>query len=103
MILQPVFSIFPCPPLPSGTCRTPGLSIPDVVFPPRSFVRQTTTTMASYYQEAGLRMDTYTVMSAQAGYCVLQKTIIFSVNCWHSPKEETSRTAVGCVHLYKVL
>ena len=30
MILQPVFflSIFPCSPPPSGTCRTPGLSIP---------------------------------------------------------------------------
>ena len=28
VILQPVFSIFPCSPLPSGTCRTPGLSIP---------------------------------------------------------------------------
>ena len=28
MILQPVFSIFPCSPLPSGTCRTPVLSIP---------------------------------------------------------------------------
>ena len=28
MILPPVFSIFPCSPLPSGTCRTPGLSIP---------------------------------------------------------------------------
>ena len=28
MILQPVFSILPCSPLPSGTCRTPGLSIP---------------------------------------------------------------------------
>ena len=28
MIFQPVFSIFPCSPLPSGTCRTPGLSIP---------------------------------------------------------------------------
>ena len=28
MILQPVFSIFPCSPLLSGTCRTPGLSIP---------------------------------------------------------------------------
>ena len=28
IILQPVFSIFPCSPLPSGTCRTPGLSIP---------------------------------------------------------------------------
>ena len=27
MILQPVFSIFPWSPLPSGTCRTPGLSI----------------------------------------------------------------------------
>ena len=27
MILQPVFSIFPCSPLPSGTWRTPGLSI----------------------------------------------------------------------------
>ena len=25
-ILQPVSSIFPCSPLPSGTCRTPGLS-----------------------------------------------------------------------------
>ena len=28
MILQPLFSIFPCSPLPTGTCRTPGLSIP---------------------------------------------------------------------------
>ena len=28
MILQTVLSIFPCSPLPSGTCRTPGLSIP---------------------------------------------------------------------------
>ena len=28
MILQPVFSIFPCFPLPSGTWRTPSLSIP---------------------------------------------------------------------------
>ena len=27
MILQPVFSIFPCSPLPSGTCRTPGLNL----------------------------------------------------------------------------
>ena len=27
MILQPVFSIFPCSPLPSGTFRTPGVSI----------------------------------------------------------------------------
>ena len=26
IILQPVFSIFSCSPLPSGTCRTPGLS-----------------------------------------------------------------------------
>ena len=28
MVLQPVSSIFPCSPLPSGTWRTPGLSIP---------------------------------------------------------------------------
>ena len=28
MILQPVSSIFPCSPLPSGTCQTPGQSIP---------------------------------------------------------------------------
>ena len=28
MILQPVSSIFPCSPLPSGTWRNPGLSIP---------------------------------------------------------------------------
>ena len=28
MISQPVSSIFPSSPLPSGTCRTPGLSIP---------------------------------------------------------------------------
>ena len=28
MILQLVFSIFPCSSLPSGTCRTPGLSTP---------------------------------------------------------------------------
>ena len=28
MISQPISSIFPCSPLPSGTCRTPGLSIP---------------------------------------------------------------------------
>ena len=28
MISQPVFSVFPCSPLPSGTCRTPGLSSP---------------------------------------------------------------------------
>ena len=34
MASQPVFSIFPCSPLPSGTWQTPGLSIPDVVFLP---------------------------------------------------------------------
>ena len=34
MILQPVFSIFPCSPLPSGTCRTPGLSSPWCCLPP---------------------------------------------------------------------
>ena len=28
MILQPVSSLFPCSPLPSGTWQTPGLSIP---------------------------------------------------------------------------
>ena len=28
IISQPVCSIFPCSPLPSGTCRTPGLAIP---------------------------------------------------------------------------
>ena len=38
MILQPVFSIFPCSPLPSGTCRTPGLSIPSCCLPTSSFV-----------------------------------------------------------------
>ena len=34
MILQPVFSIFSCSSLPSGTCRTPACPFPDVVFPP---------------------------------------------------------------------
>ena len=33
MILQPVSFILPCSSLPFGTCRTPGLSIPYVVFP----------------------------------------------------------------------
>ena len=37
MILQPVSSIFPCFPLPSGTCRTPGLSIPWCCLPTSSF------------------------------------------------------------------
>ena len=39
LILQPVFSIFPCSPQPSGTCRTPGLSIPWCCLPTSSFVR----------------------------------------------------------------
>ena len=39
MILQPVFSIFHCSPLPSGTCRTPGLPIPWCCLPTSSFVR----------------------------------------------------------------
>ena len=39
MILQPVFSIFPCSPLPSGTCRIPGLSIPWCCLSTSSFVR----------------------------------------------------------------
>ena len=39
MILQPVFSIFPSSPLPSGTYRTPGLSIPWCCLPNSSFVR----------------------------------------------------------------
>ena len=39
MILQAVFSVFPCSPLPSGTCRTPGLSIPWCCLPTSSFVR----------------------------------------------------------------
>ena len=38
-ILQPVFSIFPCSPLPSGTCRTPGLSIPWYCLSTSFFVR----------------------------------------------------------------
>ena len=38
MILQPVFSIFPCSPLPSGTCRTPGLSFPWCCLPTSSSV-----------------------------------------------------------------
>ena len=38
MILQPVFSIFPCSSLPSGTCRTPGLSIPWYCLPTSSSV-----------------------------------------------------------------
>ena len=37
--LKPVFSIFPCSPMPSGTCRTPGLSIPWCCLPTSSFVR----------------------------------------------------------------
>ena len=36
--LEPVFSIFPCSPLPSGTCRTPGLSITLCCLPTFSFV-----------------------------------------------------------------
>ena len=32
--LEPVFSIFPCSPLPSGTWQTPGLSIPWCCQPP---------------------------------------------------------------------
>ena len=39
MILQPLFSIFPCSPLPSGTWRTPGLSIPWCCLPNSTFVR----------------------------------------------------------------
>ena len=38
MILQPVFTIFPCSPLPSGTCRTPSLSIPCCCLPISSSV-----------------------------------------------------------------
>ena len=38
MILQPVLSVFPCSPLPSGTCQTPGLSIPWCCLPTSSFV-----------------------------------------------------------------
>ena len=34
MILQPIFSIFPRSPLPSGTCRIQASLFPDVVFPP---------------------------------------------------------------------
>ena len=32
MILQPVFSSFPCSPPPSGTCRTPGLMLSSHLF-----------------------------------------------------------------------
>ena len=32
---RPIFSIFPCSPLPSGTCQTPGLSIPWCCLLPR--------------------------------------------------------------------
>ena len=38
MISQPVSSIFPCSPLPSGTWRTPGLSIPWCCLPTSSSV-----------------------------------------------------------------
>ena len=38
MILQPIFSIFPCSPLPSGICQTPGLSIPWCCLPISSSV-----------------------------------------------------------------
>ena len=40
MISQPVFPIFPCSPLPSGTCQcqTPGLSIPWCCLPTSSSV-----------------------------------------------------------------
>ena len=38
MISQPVFSIFPCSPLPSATCRIPGLSIPWCCLPTSFFV-----------------------------------------------------------------
>ena len=38
MISQPVSSIFPCSPLPSGTWRTPGLSIPWCCLPTFYFV-----------------------------------------------------------------
>ena len=38
MILQPVLSIFHCSPLPSGTWRTPGLSIPWCCLPTSSSV-----------------------------------------------------------------
>ena len=39
IIWQPVFSIFPCSPLPSRTCRTPSLSIPWCCLLTTSFVR----------------------------------------------------------------
>ena len=38
MISQPVSSIFPCSPLPSGTWRTPGLSIPCCCLPSSSSI-----------------------------------------------------------------
>ena len=38
MILQPVSSIFPCSPLPSGTWQTPGLSIPWCCLPTSSTI-----------------------------------------------------------------
>ena len=38
IILQPISSIFPCSPLPSGTWQTPGLSIPWCCLPTSSSV-----------------------------------------------------------------
>ena len=38
MTLLPVFSIFPCSPLPSRTCQTPGLLIPSCCLPTSSSV-----------------------------------------------------------------
>ena len=39
VISQPAFSVFPCSPLPSGTCWTPGLSILWCCLPTSFFVR----------------------------------------------------------------
>ena len=38
MILQPIFSVFPCSPQPSGACWTPGLSIPWCCLPTSSSI-----------------------------------------------------------------
>ena len=75
MISQPVFSIFPCCPLPSGNCRTQGLYQ----------VKNSQLTMATYFETRS------NSKKRSAGFCQVKNEILLSESCGRLEQPGTGR------------
>ena len=86
MILQPVFSIFPSSPMPSGTCWTPGLSILWCCLPTSSFVHLVffplSLCLARWFWPDLMKWETWSCHCSLCLFTIVRRSSCGPIACW---------------------